>query len=319
MKLRVIVPNLVGKETVLVNVSSSSTVLELKRLLAAEIPGNLGIEDLKLIHLGRLLPDLSLLSYWLPCTTSHLDRRSTRVEGDICAGLDLLRLKSDSAQHQVLEEKMSTHTLHLAYPPPLASPSTLNKSSFLIEESSKDALGEQQQQLVELYNTYLSLHWQSVSQSEGLNLDPRLLNLVGITAPPPAAATGVPPAADNYPPPEAYLEVLWGLLTCLLHSFLIIAILNFYGSLKFVLGFTFACLIFLGQEAMHIDEEEEEPNNAAIPVEDPVDVDHQDAQQDDHQDAQQEDHQQPGEFATLISNLSLFFSSVFPEGPHLRA
>ena len=70
---------------------------------------------------------------------------------------------------------------------------------------------------------------------------------------------------------------------------------------------------------MHIDEEEEEPNNAAIPIEDPVDVDHQDAQQDDHQDAQQEDHQQPGEFATLISNLALFFSSVFPEGPHLRA
>ena len=167
---------------------------------------------------------------------------------------------------------MSTHTLHLAYPPPLASPSTLNKSSFLIEESSKDALGEQQQvlvdtsekiksldiepsgqQLVEVYNTYLSLYWQSVSQSEGLDLDPRLLNLVGITAPPPpAAVVGVPPAADNYPPPEAYLEVLWGLLTCLLHSFLIIAILNFYGSLKFVLGFTFACLIFLGQVIKHI-------------------------------------------------------------------
>ena len=66
---------------------------------------------------------------------------------------------------------------------------------------------------------------------------------------------------------------------------------------------------------MHLDEEEEEPNYAAVPVEDPVDVD----QQDDHQDAQQEDHQEPGEFATLISNLSLFFSSVFPEGPHLRA
>ena len=57
--------------------------------------------------------------------------------------------------------------------------------------------------------------------------------------------------------------------------------------------------------------EEEEPNNAAIPVEDPVDVD--------DQDDQQEDHQEPGEFATIISNLSLFFSSVFPEGPHLRA
>ena len=62
---------------------------------------------------------------------------------------------------------------------------------------------------------------------------------------------------------------------------------------------------------MHIDEEEEEPNNAAIPVEDPVDVD--------NQDDQQEDHQEPGEFATIISNLALFFSSVFPEGPHLRA
>lgn len=70
--------------------------------------------------------------------------------------------------------------------------------------------------------------------------------MVSNTAPPPAA-TGVPPAADSYLPPEAYLEVLWGLLTCLLHSFLIIAILNFYGNLKFVLGFTFACLIFLGQ------------------------------------------------------------------------
>jgi len=307
MKLRVIVPNLVGKETVLVNISSSSTVLELKRMLAAKIPGNLGIEDLKLIHLGRLLPDLSLLSYWL-LSTPHLDHISTRVEGDICTGLDLLRLKSDSAQHH--EEKMSTHTLHLAYPPPLVSPSTL-KSTFFIEESSKDALGEQQQaQLSELYNTYLSLYWQSVSQSEGLDLDPRLLNMVSNTAPPPAA-TGVPPAADSYLPPEAYLEVLWGLLTCLLHSFLIIAILNFYGNLKFVLGFTFACLIFLGQEAMHLDEEEEEPNYAAVPVEDLVDVDHQD----DHQ----EDHQQPGEFAILIANLSLFFSSVFPEGLHLRA
>ena len=62
---------------------------------------------------------------------------------------------------------------------------------------------------------------------------------------------------------------------------------------------------------MHLDEEEEEPNYAAVPVEDPVDVD--------NHDAQQEDHQEPGEFATLISNLSLFFSSVFPEGPHLRA
>ena len=70
---------------------------------------------------------------------------------------------------------------------------------------------------------------------------------------------------------------------------------------------------------MHIDEEEEEPNNAAIPVEDPVDVDQQEDHQDDHQDGQPDDHQQPGEFATLISNLSLFFSSVFPEGPHLRA
>ena len=62
---------------------------------------------------------------------------------------------------------------------------------------------------------------------------------------------------------------------------------------------------------MHLDEEEEEPNYAAVPVEDLVDVD--------NQDDQQEDHQEPGEFATLISNLSLFFSSVFPEGPHLRA
>ena len=123
----------------------------------------------------------------------------------------------------------------------------LRRSKILDIESSG-----QQIQLVELYNTYLSLYWQSVSQSEELDLDPRLLNLVGITAPPPAAATGVPPAADNYPPPEAYLEVLWGLLTCLLHSFLIIAILNFYGSLKFVLGFTFACLIFLGQVMKHI-------------------------------------------------------------------
>ena len=62
---------------------------------------------------------------------------------------------------------------------------------------------------------------------------------------------------------------------------------------------------------MHLDEEEEEPNYAAVPVEDLVDVD--------NQDDQQEDHQEPGEFATIISNLALFFSSVFPEGPHLRA
>ena len=62
---------------------------------------------------------------------------------------------------------------------------------------------------------------------------------------------------------------------------------------------------------MHLDEEEEEPNYAAVPVEDLVDVD--------DQDDQQEDHQEPGEFATIISNLALFFSSVFPEGPHLRA
>ena len=62
---------------------------------------------------------------------------------------------------------------------------------------------------------------------------------------------------------------------------------------------------------MHLDEDEEEPNYAAVPVEDLVDVD--------NQDDQQEDHQEPGEFATIISNLALFFSSVFPEGPHLRA
>ena len=70
---------------------------------------------------------------------------------------------------------------------------------------------------------------------------------------------------------------------------------------------------------MHLDEEEEEPNYAAVPVEDLVDVDNQDDQQEDHQDGQQEDHQEPGEFATIISNLALFFSSVFPEGPHLHA
>ena len=31
------------------------------------------------------------------------------------------------------------------------------------------------------------------------------------------------------------------------------------------------------------------------------------------------EQQQEGTFAILISNLSLFFSSVFPEGLHLRA
>ena len=68
---------------------------------------------------------------------------------------------------------------------------------------------------------------------------------------PPAPATIITPPAPASTPPEAYLEVLWGLLTCLIHSFLIIAILHFYGSLnlvKFALAFAFACLIiFLGK------------------------------------------------------------------------
>jgi len=300
------VPNLVGKEMVLINVSPSSTVLELKRLLAAEISGDLKIEDLKLIYLGRLLPDLSLLSYWLLPT--HLDGSSSnRIGEDIslhpCAGSDLLRLKSDL-------ESMSTHTLHLAYPPPPASLFTLNKNRFLLEESSNDALSEQQQaELAELYSTYLSLYWQSVNQVEGSDLDLRISDTLGNTAPP---TTSVPPPAINVPspgttPPEAYLEVLWGLLTCLLHSSLIIAIIHFYGSLnlvKFSLAFAFACLvIFLGQEALRRDEEMvdegEETDNAEV------------------EELVEAEHQQEGAFAILISNLSLFFSSVFPEGLHL--
>merc|ERR1719300_2091163 len=116
------VPNLVGKETVLINVPSSSTVLELKKLLAAEISGDLRTEDLKLIYLGRLLPDFSLLSHWL--LPDPLDPiSSTRVEGDIyaCHVPDLLNLKSDSGKQPNLDEQMSRHTLHLAYPPPAAS------------------------------------------------------------------------------------------------------------------------------------------------------------------------------------------------------
>ena len=75
------------------------------------------------------------------------------------------------------------------------------------------------------------------------------------------------------------------------------------------------------------EEEEEEPNYAAVPVEEPVDVDHQEDQQEDHQEDHPEDHQedhqedqqqQPGTFAILISNLPLFFSSVFSEELHLR-
>ena len=62
-----------------------------------------------------------------------------------CTDSDLLKLKSDSDQHHL--DKMSTHTLHLAYPP--ASPCTLNNDSFLLGGSSKDALDEQQQVLIE--------------------------------------------------------------------------------------------------------------------------------------------------------------------------
>lgn len=315
MKLRVMVPNLVGKETVLINVPSSSTVLELKKLLAAEISGDLRTEDLKLIYLGRLLPDLSLLSHWLlPDLLDPIS--STRVEGDIyaCNVPDLLNLKSDSGQQHNLDEQMSTHTLHLAYPPLAASESTLNKSSFLREESSKDPLGEQQQaQLAELYNTYLALYWQSVSQSEGSDLHPRLPDLI---APPAAPAISVPPPPPptTNSPPEAYLEVLWGLLTCVLHALLIIAILHFYGSLnlaKFALAFAFAIfIILLGQEALRLndemeEEEEEETNNeAAVPQEELDDAELQ--------------LQQEGAFSILVSNIFLFFSSVFPEGLHLR-
>jgi len=309
MKLRVMVPNLVGKETVLINVSSSSTVLDLKRLLTAEISGDLKMEDLKLIYLGRLLPDLSLLSNWLLPT--HPDGSSNNVERDFCAdpctSQNMLHLKSDS-NHDLERISLSTHTLHLAYPP--ASPFTMNKNSFLLEgPTSKDVLGEQQQaQLAELYITYLSLYWQSVNQSERSDLDPRMSN--NNTAPPtmsvPPPAISVPPPATNLP--EAYLEVLWGLLTCLLHSFLIIAIIHFYGSLnlvKFVLAFAVACLIiFLGQEALRRDEElvedEEETDNAEV------------------EELVEAGQQQGGTFAILTSNLSLFFSSVFPEGLHLR-
>jgi len=299
MKLRVMVPNLVGKETVLINVSSSSTVLELKKLLAAEISGDLRTEDLKLIYLGRLLPDLSLLSHWL-LPTHLLDPSSSTIYP--CTGSDLRDLKSDSGQHH-LDEQMSTHTLHLAYPPPPANLSTLNKSSFLSEQA----------QLAELYNTYLALYWQSVSQSEGSDLHPRLPNMIGDTAP--ATTTSVPPPSATNSLPEAYLEVLWGLLTCLLHSLLIIAILHFYGSLnlaKFALAVAFACLvIFLGQVVLHLDddmeeEEEEERNNAAVPPLEELD------------DAEQQQQQHQGAFAILVSNLSLFLSSVFPEGLHLR-
>jgi len=355
MKLRVMVPNLVGNETVLINVSSSSTVLELKRLLAAEISADLKIEDLKLIYLGRLLPDLSLLSYWLQPTqnstpATHLEERMptyldgnstdllpTHPEGrDIslhpCTDSDLLQLKSDSDQHQL--EKISIHTLHLAYPP--ASPCTLNKNSFLLGGSSNDDdLSEQQQiqvQLAELYSTYISLYWQSViSQSEeGSDLDlRRISDMLGntaaapppatITPPPPPASTpparaSNPPAPASTPPPEAYLEVLWGLLTCLLHSFLIIAILHFYGSLnlvKFALAFAFACLIiFLGKEAMRNDEEVEEM------VEEEEETDN--AEVEEFAGAEAVELQQEGTLAILISNFSLFFSSVFPEGIHLR-
>jgi len=307
MKLRVMVPNLVGKETVLINVPSSSTVLELKKLLAAEISGDLKIEDLKLIYLGRLLPDLSLLSYWL------LDGSSSRVGGDVCADSDLLHLKSDSGYPGLLE-KMSTHTLHLAYPPLPVSPLVLNENRFLLEETFNGALGGQQQnQLAELYSTYISLYWQSVNQSEGSDLsDLRMSDILGNTAPhattsvPPPATISVSPPPANNRPHEAYLEVLWGLLTCLLHSFLIIAIFHFYGSLnlvKIVLASAIACLIiFLGQEALRLNEEvveeEEEAENAV--VEELVEAE-----------------QQGGTFAILVSNFSLFFSSVFPEGLHL--
>ena len=147
-----------------------------------------------------------------------------------------------------------------------------------------------------------------------------------MSVPPPAIS--VPPPATNLP--EAYLEVLWGLLTCLLHSFLIIAIIHFYGSLnlvKIVLASAIACLIiFLGQvkillpfscfvdmklyilekcqEALRRDEElvedEEETDNAEV------------------EELVEAGQQQGGTFAILTSNLSLFFSSVFPEGLHLR-
>jgi len=378
MKLRVMVPNLVGKETVLINVSSSSTVLELKRLLAAQISADLKIEDLKLIYLGRLLPDLSLLSYWLQPThlegsllPTHLDGSSlpthlegnsnlpthleggnsnkvlpTHLEGCLLPtqregssklsnhleghrsnrllpsthleGRDLsLHPCTDSSD--LLHLKSDLHTLHLAYPP--TSPFTLNKNSFLLEESSKDdALCEQQQaQLAELYSTYLYLYWQSLSQSEeGPDLDlRRISDMLGNTAAapapivtPPAPATIITPPlpASNPPPPEAYLEVLWGLLTCLIHSFLTIAILHFYGSLnlvKFALAFAFACLvIFLGKEAMRRDEEMSEEEE---------DADNAEAEE-----FVEDEAEQGGTFAILISNFSLFFSSVFPEGIHLR-
>ena len=126
-------------------------------------------------------------------------------------------------------------------------------------------LNQIQVQLAELYSTYISLYWQSViSQSEeGSDLDlRRISDMLGNTAAAPAPIVTPPPPASNPPapastPPEAYLEVLWGLLTCLLHSFLIIAILHFYGSLnlvKFALAFAFACLIiFLGKVIIHFN------------------------------------------------------------------
>ena len=91
-----------------------------------------------------------------------------------------------------------------------------------------------------MYITYLILYWQSFSQPEGAILDPRLLDTPGNFAP--AANVPSPPP----PPPGAYLDVLFNLLSCLLHSCLFITIIHFYGNLNMAKFALFCVLAFLG-------------------------------------------------------------------------
>ena len=84
---------------------------------------------------------------------------------------------------------MSRHTLHLAYPPLAASESTVNKSSFLREESSKDPLGEQQQVLFDTWDPFEKvkrlltinlmdrLSWQSCTTHTSLSIGSQLVSL----------------------------------------------------------------------------------------------------------------------------------------------
>ena len=96
-----------------------------------------------------------------------------------------------------------------------------------------------QAHLAEMYITYLILYWQSFSQPEGAILDQRLLDTPGNFAP--AANVPSPP-----PPPGAYLDVLFNLLSCLLHSCLFITIIHFYGNLNMAKFALFCVLAFLG-------------------------------------------------------------------------